>query len=126
MLTPTSSGLLPFSKQNYWRGSRTGIEIDSEDLQTIVEKWVRGILYCETGNIIPLEDVVQFHFFEESAAAELRSSLQSENRFRLGPYVEVDLVYGGLAGSMFRFRFWKFFEVYANLIPKSPLIPAEI
>jgi hypothetical protein len=109
-----SPGVLPFSKENFRSGSRTGIRISAQDLDSVVTKWARGILYAEMGIIVPPDYGVEAYHLEDAVVAEaFKDVMQHARQMTRGWGVEVLFWYGeegGAFGALFVFNIWDKFR----------------
>ena len=116
---PRGPGVLPSFRRNFWEGSRTGIAIPAGDLKAIVAKWVRGIHFCEIGQLIPAECEVAVQFVEDSVAAVAFAEIsQFARRVRKGPGVEVLIWHaeeGNRSITQYAFFIWRQFRAYGSV-----------
>ena len=116
ILDPKAQGVLPSFRENFGKGSRTGILISGEALHKVVEKWIRGIHFCEFGDPVPADHVVSVQFVEDEAAATAFAKImQFAKRIEKGPGVEV-LIWHAAEGNesvtQYAFNIWGQFRVY--------------
>ncbi len=119
ILDPKAQGVLPAFRENFGEGSRTGILIPADDLEAVVEKWVRGIHFCEFGYPVPADHVVSVQFIEdEVAASAFAGIMQFAKRIERGPGVEV-LIWHAAEGNesitQYAFNIWGQFRVYGTV-----------
>ena len=119
ILDPKAQGVLPSFRENFGKGSRTGILIPGEALHKVVEKWIRGIHFCEFGDPVPADHVVSVQFVEDEAAASAFAEvMRFAKRIEKGPGVEV-LIWHAAEGNesvtQYAFNIWGQFRVYASV-----------
>ncbi len=116
---PHGPGVLPSFRGNFWEGSRTGIAIPAGDLEAIVEKWVRGIHFCEFGQPVPAEYEVAVQFVDDDVAAiAFADIMKFAKRIRKGPGVEVLIWHaaeGDRWGTQYAFNIWRQFRAYGSV-----------
>ena len=116
---PKARGVLPSFRENFEKGSRTGIFIPADALHEVVKKWVRGIHFCEFGHPVPVDHVVSVQFVEDAAAASAFAEImQFAKRIEKGPGVEV-LIWQATEGNesvtQDAVNIWGQFRVYASV-----------
>ncbi len=116
---PMARGVLPSFRENFGKGSRTGILIPAAGLDEVVEKWVRGIHFCEFGDPVPDDHVVSVQFVEDEAAATAFAEImQFAKRIEKGPGVEV-LIWHAAEGNesvtQYAFNIWGQFRAYGSV-----------
>jgi hypothetical protein len=112
---PMHKAVIPSSRINYALGSRTGVLIPKEQLDIVVEKWIRGIHFCEMGWPAPLQSKIDIFMVSDAAASGAFEMLKSNVVIlRRGPGVEVRRSHveeGELFGSIYEFDLWHRFRV---------------
>jgi hypothetical protein len=116
---PQALGVLPFFRDNFAKGSTTGIRIPAKSLLEIVEKWIRGVHFCEFGKLVSSGCEISVQFVEdevaESAFAEI---MQYAIRVNKGQGVEVliwkveendELI------AQYAFNIWNQFRAYGAI-----------
>ncbi len=73
---PDAPGILPSFRSNFSSGSRTGILIPARPLNAVIEKWIRGIHYCEFGKPIPTDYDVSIQLVSDENAEEIFARIQ--------------------------------------------------
>lgn len=113
---PHGQGVLPSFRGNFLEGSRTGIRIPARALEGVVEKWIRGVHYCEFGRPVPADYGVSAQFVnDEDAAKAFGEVVQHAQHIQKGSGVEV-LIFHAEENSEFiayyAFTIWKKLKVY--------------
>jgi hypothetical protein len=109
---------LPFSISNLAKGSRTGVIIEAEKLNSLVEKWVRGIYYKIHGQ--PLSsagEISVIHIHEEEAATAFGKFWEQRKFLDAGPGIQVSYLSveeGSKRADVYVFKIWNQFEVFAS------------
>jgi hypothetical protein len=109
---------LPFSISNLAKGSRTGVIIEAEKLNSLVEKWVRGIYYKIHGQ--PLSsagEISVIHIHEEEAATAFGKFWEQRKFLDAGPGIQVlylSVEEGSKRADVYVFKIWNQFEVFAS------------
>jgi hypothetical protein len=89
-LREASAHTLPFSISNLAQGSRTGLIIEAEKLNSLVEKWVRGIYYKIHGHALSSDcEISVIHIQEEEAATAFGKFWQQRKCLDAGPGIQV-------------------------------------
>lgn len=113
------TGVLPSFDKNWEQGSRMGILVPADDLNTLVRKWVRGVHYKTVGRIIPDASAIDvFHVDERVAQAALSDILERATTHHRGPGIEITQAIGSDATevmTLYRFVIWDQFAVHASL-----------
>lgn len=116
---PNAAGALPSFKDNFDKGSRTGIFIPGKALDAVVSKWARGILFCEKGIIVPAHYEVSPIYVTDEVAAEAFKEIVSHCTYLVrGWGIEVlysHVVEGDVFGSLFAFNIWDRFRAYCSI-----------
>lgn len=117
--SPHSRGLLPAFKDNFDKGSRTGIYIDVKLLNVIVEKWIRGVHFCELGTPVPDGAEIDVQFVEDEVAEEaFREIRHHAKHIQKGPGVEALIWHveeGEESMTQYAFNIWGQFRVYGSV-----------
>jgi hypothetical protein len=89
-----TAGVLPNFVSNFTElGSRHAFRIDAEDLNGVVEKWIRGIHYCEFNRILDKHDIVTvLHLAEEDALTPRQLIFDHGRKFQKGPGISVGYI----------------------------------
>jgi hypothetical protein len=107
---------LPFSISNLAKGSRTGLIIDGEKLNSSVKKWVRGIYYKIHGQAVSSDgEISVIHIHEEEAAAVFGKFWQQWKCLDGGPGIQVSYLSvdeGPKRADVYVFKIWDQFEVF--------------
>lgn len=89
--SPDEPGVLPYFTSNFAEGSRTGILVPAE-LDVLIEYWVRGIHFCEYGQIIPADyQVSVLHIDDETRKNAFAHVIERAKVLRKGQGIEVKL-----------------------------------
>lgn len=114
----SASKALPYSRRNYWLGSRTEIQLPKEDIEALVGKWVRGIHYCEFKCLIPGDHRITPHFITDEGVQAMKEAAKDAPVIRRGPYVEVQILTNNQENplaAIYRIKLWRAFEVFADI-----------
>jgi len=109
---------LPFSLSNLAKGSRTGLIIEAEKLNSLVEKWVRGIYYKIHGQALSaVGEISVIHIHEEEAATAFGKFWERRKILDAGPGIQVSYLSveeGAKRADVYVFKIWDQFEVFAS------------
>lgn len=121
---PTVAGVLPSFRRNFDEGSRWGVLVPAGPLEELVTKWIRGVHYCEFGQLVPHGYEVSGYILEDDVAAEaLTPILSHASRFRKGPGVEVlawNVEEEGEFIAQYAFRIWNELTTYGSIAKAEP------
>lgn len=120
-------GVLPGFSKNFDAGSRTGVKVLQEELDLLIEKWIRGVHFRETGNVIPSDHTIEVQHLHDEDAEDWREVLGLSTRIRKGPGVEVMYLNTPAPGgfvAFYRFDLWEMLRVYGTVQPTA-LLEAE-
>jgi hypothetical protein len=118
---PHLQGIIPSSRKNFSLGSRTGVLIPADALDLVVEKWVRGIHFCEHGWIAPKDAKVQVGIYEPNVHRAVFSELKSTQLVR-GPGVSVRIAHAEEIDdfiTIYEFNLWDRFLALAVIEGQS-------
>jgi hypothetical protein len=119
LVSPQARGVIPSSRLNFWKGSRTGIRLDSADVTAISEKWTRGIHACEIGELITSDYEIGVHFLDDRALpAEISDLMRHAKLISKDAEVQVWQAYvreEDTFGALYRFHMWQSFTVYTSV-----------
>ncbi|MDE2164671.1 MAG: HNH endonuclease [Alphaproteobacteria bacterium] len=113
-------GMLPSSRVNYWKGSRTRIHLAKNDLAAITTKWTRGIHRNVIGSLIPPEYEISMHFPRSPITEEVRDILRYTKTISQNPYVRVSMAHvkeSDQFSAIYGFNIWNCFVVHTVVIP---------
>ena len=115
-------------RENFLKGSRTGILVSGQELEALVAKWIRGVHYCELGWPVPENCIISVQFVEDDVAARAFGEiLQYAQRVEKGPGVQV-LIWHVKEGeefmTQFAFQIWQKFRVYGAV--ETPEAAAQV
>jgi hypothetical protein len=109
---------LPFSISNLAKGSRTGLIIEADKLNSLVQKWVRGIYYKIHGHPLSSDgEISVIHIHEADAAAAFGKFWEQRKCLDAGPGIQVSYLSveeGSKRADVYVFRIWDQFEVFAS------------
>jgi hypothetical protein len=109
---------LPFSLSNLAKGSRTGLIIEAEKLNSLVAKWVRGIYYKIHGQALSgAGEISVIHMHEEEAARAFGRFWEQRKILDAGPGMQVSYLSveeGSKRADVYVFTIWDQFEVFAS------------
>lgn len=109
---------LPFSAPNFSKGSRTGLKINGKKLNSLVEKWVRGIYYKIHGHPLSSRgEISVIHLPEGAAATAFGKFWDERNILDAGPGVHVSYLSaqeGSKRADVYEFKIWSQFKVFAS------------
>lgn len=112
-------GVIPSFADNWGKGSRLLVTVPATPLNKLVTKWIRGIHYCEFGELISLADEIDIHHVSEEVAEQAFGPLrQFAVVHEKGPGVRVQIiraVEGGEARSVYDFLIWGKFQVRGSV-----------
>ena len=93
--------------------------IPARELESIVEKWIRGVHFCEFGVPVPSDHEVSVYFVDdEFAATAFAEFLQFAKRIQKGPGVEVMIMHAEEDGEQITqhaFNIWQQFRAYGSV-----------
>jgi hypothetical protein len=102
--------VIPVFGQNWERGSQYAIPVETNDLNALVRKWVRGSHFKTLGCLIPHTSVIEVYLRDE----RISEADRREPNYRLGPGIDI-LQTDDEAGMHYRFHLWGQFTVYASV-----------
>jgi hypothetical protein len=109
---------LPFSISNFAKGARTGLIIEGEKLNTLVEKWAKGVYYKIHGHALSTDgEISVIHIHEEEAAAAFGKFWEQRKLLDAGPGIQVSYLSvdeGTKRADVYVFKIWNQFEVFAS------------
>lgn len=119
-LTDSMMGrILPAFRKNFDSGSRSVILISSDDLNILIEKWVRGLHACLTNMPVKGDYNVDVYLYQDEGAANFYGPiLHLAETLRNGPGVEVlrwHAVDGEKSITEYAFNIWGEFRVYGRV-----------
>jgi hypothetical protein len=110
--------MLPFSIPNFAQGARTGITIDPKKLDSLVEKWVRGIYYRIHGHVLSTDgEISVIHADEDEVAAAFGDLWEQRKCLDAGPGIQVSYLSvdeGIKRADVYVFKIWDQVEVFAS------------
>lgn len=116
---PQERGVLPFSRDNFLKGSTTGIRIPAKSLEEIVAKWIRGVHYCEIGSLVFPESTISVQFVEDEVAKSAFAEIISyATHIEKGPGVEVLIWHveeDDQSITQYAFNIWRKFRAYGTV-----------
>jgi hypothetical protein len=97
-----------------------------EALETVVDKWIRGLQFCEQGRPLQADETVSVFFVDDATAHEaFNKILHGAKRVQKGPGVEVliwDVAEGNDFQTLYAFNIWNHFRAYRKGKIKSSWI----
>lgn len=116
---PTARGVLPAFRENFQKGSRTAVLVPGDALDEVIEKWIRGIHYCELGIRIPANYKVSIQFVDDNVADEAFGEiLRYATRIQKGPGIEVlywHVEENGESITQYAFCIWERFRACGSV-----------
>jgi hypothetical protein len=110
---------LPFSAPNFDQGSRTGLTIEASRINSLVEKWARGIYYKIHGHPVSASGKISVEHLREGAVEVAFGQFWSQRTILdAGPgiqmsYLSIDEV--PRRADVYLFKIWGKFEVFASI-----------
>ncbi len=112
-------GILPSFRENFDKGSRTGVQVPADALEQLVLSWVRGIHLCEIGNYIEDDtEIESYHVSDEAAHEAFKDILQHAQFVEKGPGIRLffwHAVEGEEYMTNYAFILYEKFKVYASV-----------
>ncbi len=116
---PKAPGVLPSFRENFGKGSSTGISIPAGALHDVIEKWVRGVHFCEFGHPVPADFEVSVQFVDDEVAARAFTEImQFAKRIQKGPGIEVLIWHATETDesiTQYAFNIWRQFRAYGTV-----------
>lgn len=108
---------LPFTLSNIAKGSRSALTISANDLNRVIEKWVRGFHFHMLKDFIEPDDEIEiYHVSDDAAERAFGDIVKFGTVVRAGPGVavlQVTKAEGGLRVTLYGFNIWDQFRAYA-------------
>jgi hypothetical protein len=105
--------------KNFFQGSRTAIRIPAAPLIDVLKKWIRGVHYCEIGQLITDHYTLSVQFVEDKVAVEAFSEIaRFATRIQRGPGVEILIWHAEECGesmTQYAFNIWQAFRAYGSV-----------
>lgn len=119
----TRAGLLPSFQSNEEKGSNTVIQIPSELLDLVLEKWIRGFFFLELGYPVPEGfEVSTYHLRDKDANDAFREVWHMGKHWKPSEGVHIaHFVTDERNGYAMAALLWKEFRAYGFVIPKPAL-----
>jgi hypothetical protein len=115
---PKMAGVLSFGRENFDKGSRTGININPKTLQAVIAKWIRGIHYCEFNEFIqPAWKIHVMLIGNGAVEPALAPFLEHAKVIEKGKYISVKIMYareGDTVAAIYAFCIWQKFKPYGS------------
>lgn len=119
-----SKGVLPFSARNFEAGSRTGLKIGAQQLDSLIEKWVRGFYFCIHGRPMSKSGKVQvFHVADNRALEAFERIWNLARVIDGGAGVQVrcwSAQDSERREEIYAFFIWNFVRIYAGVSEALP------